>query len=105
MMKRVLVAAALLSATASLSFAADGGITERRGASVRVTTMDVGAGGAFAASPRMRSSQSFALSGDPFASGIVAFDPNHAPVYDPEYSADPDPRIGGSLKTNTSGDD
>jgi hypothetical protein len=103
MMKRVLVAAALLSATASLSFAADGGITERRGASVRVTTMDVGAGGAFAASPRIRSSESFALAGDRFVIG--AFDPNHAPVYDPEYSADPDPRIGASLKTNTSGDD
>lgn len=29
----------------------------------------------------------------------------HAPVYDPENAQDPDPRIGGSFKSNGSGKD
>jgi hypothetical protein len=29
----------------------------------------------------------------------------HAPNYDPENAMDPDPRIGGSVKVNSSGDD
>jgi hypothetical protein len=29
----------------------------------------------------------------------------HAPYFDPENGSDPDPRIGGSVKMNTSGDD
>jgi hypothetical protein len=29
----------------------------------------------------------------------------HAPTFDPENGSDPDPRIGGSVKMNSSGDD
>lgn len=29
----------------------------------------------------------------------------HAPIFDPENGSDPDPRIGGSVKMNSSGDD
>ena len=38
-----------------------------------------------------------------YAPGYTAY--SYGPTYDPENGYDPDPRIGGSFKTNSSGDD
>jgi hypothetical protein len=50
------------------------------------------AGSAFAAAPTYAPSYTFGRSA-------------HAPHFDPENGSDPDPRIGGSVKMNSSGDD
>jgi hypothetical protein len=40
-----------------------------------------------------------------YAPRVYSYRPNRAPVFDPENGDDPDPRIGGSFKMNTSGKD
>lgn len=98
-MKSILIASAILSTIAVPALAS---ISEREpiGSSIRASNQAPGAvldsrHGSYAYRPTVATPRG----GDPSRFG------NRAPVFDPENPYDPDPRIGGSFKMNTSGND
>lgn len=100
-MRLFLTATAFIATIAMPAFAANNEIGDPTNSSTRATTQRTGA----TANAQYRAFGSAVAVAAPRRLESALLFNNRAPGFDPENSYDPDPRIGGSFKMNTSGND